>query len=77
MRNTKAILARLPNKGQYAADLQLPTSIDTLRTTLLLPANNPHRKLPKGPTQLSTLVRPTWHTYINQTDTPVLTQASY
>jgi hypothetical protein len=77
IRNTEAILARLPNKGQYASDLQLRTSIDTLRTTLPLPANIPHRKLPKDPTQSSTLVHPTWHTYITQTNIPVLTRTSY
>ncbi len=77
IRNTEAILARFPNKGQYASGIQLRASIDTLRTTLLLPANTPHYKLPKDPTRSSTLVHHTLHTYIHHTDIPVLTQTSY
>ena len=71
IRNTEAIIARLPHRRQHDSDSQLRTCIDTLRTTLLLPANTPHRKLPKGPTLCSTLVHPTRHAYITQIDIPL------
>jgi len=42
IRNTKAIIARLPNKGQYASDLQLRTSIETPLEQHFFSRQTPH-----------------------------------
>ena len=47
---TDAILAKLPQGKRASPKIQLRTAIDTLRSTLLFPAETKHPKLPKDHT---------------------------
>jgi hypothetical protein len=72
-----AILARLPQDHRTSPIIQLRTAIDTLRSTLLLPAGTEHRKIPKDLTLKITLIHSSWYTYIKQTDLPIHTSTTY
>jgi hypothetical protein len=48
--NTKAMHAKLGNGDQHRINSNLELAMSTLRTTLTLPSNQEHRKLPKSTT---------------------------
>jgi len=74
---TDATLARLPQGNRTSPKPQLRTAIETLRSTLLLPAWTEHRKLPTDLTQKTTLIYPSWHKYINPSNPPTYTPTTY
>jgi hypothetical protein len=77
IQQTEALLARLPNRKHKGLETQIRTCMDTLKSTLLLPADTPHRKLPTNPTNTSTLFHHTRHAHIPQHGIPEHIPASY
>jgi hypothetical protein len=69
-------MAKLPNEDKSGHKTTLRTSLDTLRGTLLLPANTKHRKLPKDITPLLT-IHASWLQFITPDNLPPHTANSY
>jgi hypothetical protein len=74
---TPATIAKLPKGNRTSHKLQLQTAINTLRATLLQPANTENKTLPKDPASTSTAIHHTWHQYINTDEIPDHTLHSY
>jgi hypothetical protein len=67
---TDATLAKLPHGDRISLKIQLRTTIDIFQSTLLLFAGTEYRKLPKDLTPKLTLIHPSWHARIRQTELP-------
>jgi len=74
---TGVIMARLPNGDKSGPKTSLRTSLDTLRGTLLLPANTELRKLPKDTKYLLTIIHASWLKCISPDNLPQQTTNSY
>ena len=73
---TYAIIAKMPQGKRTSLIIQLRTAIDILQSTLLFPAGIEHRKIPKDTTPKTSLIHPSWHTYITKTELPEHTPTS-
>jgi len=69
--NTKAMHAKLRSGNQYRITNNLKLAMSTLRTTLTLPTNQEHRKLPKPTTYKTQKINPSWLQYINREALPL------
>jgi len=68
---------RLPNEDKTGPKMDLRTSLDTLRATLLLPATTEHKKLPKDTTPLLTIIHTSWIKFITPDNLPLHSPNSY
>jgi len=70
-------MAKLPNGDKTGPKTALRTSLDTLRSTLLLPATTEHRKLPKATTPLLTTIHTSWIKFTTPDNLPSHRPNSY
>jgi len=75
--NTKAIHAKLRSGDQHRINNNLELAISTLRTTLILPTIQEHRKFPKLTTYNTHKIHPTWLRYINHEALPLGKHTTY
>jgi hypothetical protein len=70
-------MATFPNRDKPGPKTSLRTSLDTLRATLLLPANTELKKLPKDKTPLLTTIYASWLKFITPDNLAPHTTNSY
>jgi hypothetical protein len=75
--NTKAIHAKLRSGDQHRINNNLELALSTLRTTLILPTTQEHRKLPKTTTHKTPKTHTYWLQYINHEALPLVKHARY
>jgi hypothetical protein len=75
--NTKAMHANLRSGDQHRISNNLELAMSTLRTTLTLPSNQGHRKLPKPTTNKTQQIRTSWLQYINHEALPLAKHTTY
>ena len=75
--STKAMHAKLKSGDQYRISNNPELDMSTLRTTLTLPTNQKHRKLPKPITYKTQKIHPSLLQYINQEAIPLAKHTTY
>jgi hypothetical protein len=74
---TKAMHANLRSGDQHRINNNLELAMSTLRTTLTLPTNQEHRKLPKPTTYKAQKIHPSWLQCINHEALPLAKPTTY
>jgi hypothetical protein len=75
--NKKAINAKLKSRDHHRINNKLDLAISTLRTTIILPTTQEHRKLPKPTTHKTPKIHTSWLQYINQEALPLGKHTTY